>query len=472
MIGNSQMNMIHKLLCSRRMLAHGLAMAVTCALLSFYPAGAAHAAPNPIPTPIVQPPAAPPPATEDNREACTDNPAYSGNPIINGTGQKGIITSVVEQIQNMVGKAMKKMFEAIVANPSFQSAIWAAMVLFIALYGAGFLMGVVNLTLGEGIVRLLKLGVIFTLISPDGWNFFNSYVADFFIKGTDELIEVMTSIAVGGTPGTGGGDGPLAVLDSTVRVVFSFKMFISLVTALGTGPYGVMFTALLLYSLGTFIRAVLQAAWVYLMAIIAKMLLLGLAPIFISFLLFSRTKQLFDGWLGQLVNYSLQPILLFAFLGFYTVLIESSLKSILNTEMCWVPLPQSWLGSIFELHMWRYMIEGKAYTGGWGWLGATGVDGSGNPLTNKVFPIDIVDVLIFLLLAQLAWRYTQVVVSIAREIAGSGAFLSNIQGALSGYFGGAGGKAKTAAGGAMRGADVGGGVRGIGGAGGVRGVLG
>ena len=453
-----------------------LALAMCGIMISLAYAGDAYAAPNPTPTPVVQPPAAPPPAappaTEDNKESCTDNPAYSGNPIINGSGQKGIISSVVEQIQTLVKDAAQKMFKVIVANPSFQTAIWAAMTLFIALYGAGFLMGVVNLTLGEGVVRLVKLGIIFTLISPDGWNFFNTYVVDFFTKGTDDLIEVMTSIAVGGTPGTGGGNGPLAVLDSTVRVVFSFKMFITLATALGTGPYGVMFTALLLYSLGTFIRAVLQAAWVYLMAIIAKMLLFGLAPIFISFLLFNRTKQLFDGWLGQLVNYSLQPILLFAFLGFYTVLIESSLKSILSTEMCWVPLPQSWLGSIFELHMWRFMIDGKAYTGGWGWLGATGVDGSGNPLTNKVFPIDVVDVLIFLLLAQLAWRYTQVVVSIAREIAGSGAFLSNIQGALSGYFGGAGNKAKTASGGALRGADVGGGQRGIGGAGGVRGVLG
>ncbi len=62
----------------------------------------------------------------------------------------------------------------------------------------------------------------------------------------------------------------------------------------------------------TFLRAIFG----YLYSIIGIVFLLTLSPFFLSFYLFKQTRPFFDKWLGYLVTFSLQMVILFAFLGF------------------------------------------------------------------------------------------------------------------------------------------------------------
>jgi type IV secretion system protein VirB6 len=54
---------------------------------------------------------------------------------------------------------------------------------------------------------------------------------------------------------------------------------------------------------------------VYIIAVIAIYFLAFLSPLIIPAALFDYTKDIFDQWLKQLISYSLQPIILFAFLA-------------------------------------------------------------------------------------------------------------------------------------------------------------
>jgi len=64
-----------------------------------------------------------------------------------------------------------------------------------------------------------------------------------------------------------------------------------------------------------------MAIKVYLFAFIARHVLYALGPIFLTFALFTQTRSLFDGYIEQLINFSLQPVFLFIFLGlFHSVL--------------------------------------------------------------------------------------------------------------------------------------------------------
>ncbi len=60
-----------------------------------------------------------------------------------------------------------------------------------------------QVSFGQVLVRLIKLGIIFTLISPDGWDFFNTNVVAFFSDGTDDLVSGVMAIATGVTPPPG-----------------------------------------------------------------------------------------------------------------------------------------------------------------------------------------------------------------------------------------------------------------------------
>lgn len=393
------------------------------------------------PAPPAQPPAAPPTDPEALPEdTCTNAPVFQQKRVA------GIISSVVTDVDRMVNRAGETLFKGIVENSSFKSALYWSITLFIVIYGVMFMFGMVQLTFGELLVRVSKIAVILALLAPGGvgWDFFSGTVKEFFNDGTQDLINKMSQLTAGinGTGGcvtTGNQPAVLCVLDSAIATVFSMKFFVMLIGASTTLPYGPVIGLLIIAGTGEFIGAIMQAIYVYLMSLIAKALLFGLAPIFITCLMFQRTKQLFDGWLSQLVNYSLQPIFLFAFLGFYANLIRQSMQSILKTDWCYEDT--GGIMGVFKFRLPRGVDPetGSAKTVDAGFDGAKILDNNGNVIhnTKDIFPIDIVDVLIFYLVANLAWRYTTVVVSIAREIANSSVFLSDMSGALKGAFTGA-----------------------------------
>ena len=52
-----------------------------------------------------------------------------------------------------------------------------------------------------------------------------------------------------------------------------------------------------------FIAAIIKALILYLLATLSISLLLIVAPIYISFMLFEKTKPLFDAWIKSLISF-------------------------------------------------------------------------------------------------------------------------------------------------------------------------
>jgi hypothetical protein len=66
--------------------------------------------------------------------------------------------------------------------------------------------------------------------------------------------------------------------------------------------------------------AAIQVVWTFVTAIMALSFLLMVSPIFISFLLFKTTEKLFRGWLNSVISFTLQPILILAFVFFISAI--------------------------------------------------------------------------------------------------------------------------------------------------------
>ncbi len=367
---------------------------------------------------------------------CTTDPPFTIPPPSPGYG---VISTVITGVQGILNSISSAMFLTIVSDDGFIDAIRGLLTIYIAFYGIMFTLGMVQLTLFDFLIRMIKIGVITILLSPDAWNFFNFYVVQFFNAGTDGWIN-RVSFAVLNVPGATLPSGPLPpfwVIDQALSKAISAKMAVTLMAMFFAPPYGPIFGLLLVLGLGTFVRAILTATWVYLMSLILKALLFGIAPIFLSFLLFVRTKHLFDGWLNQVISATLQPILLFTFLAFFVALLDVALDNVFLTPVCWTEWSESLRGSPFSIHYWRFALCNGAncepYSGSWNFTGPQ--SGSG-----PIFPIDILGILVVVMLADLASRFNSIVAMIASDLAGAATNLATMQGAFGDWFKGSSGK--------------------------------
>ncbi len=383
---------------------------------------------------------------------CTTDPPFDIPTPLPG---QGLISVIVTNVQAILNNISQTMFQTIAGDAGFIAAVQAMLTLYIAIYGILFTFGMVNITLYDFFIRMVKIGIIVGLLSAGAWDFFNTTVVKFFNQGTDDIINKVTAIAT--NTGTDFATGPpFNVLDGALAKALSAKMAVVLLATFGTGPYGILYGLLLLAALGSFMKALFTAVWVYLMSLVLKTLLFGLAPIFFAFLLFNRTRHLFDGWLNQVVNASLQPILLFVFFAFFAKLIEASIDNLIDytpphkgVPVCWTEWAESVRGSPFSFHWHRFTVPndsgtstfclnntgGKCWEPFGGMWGFTGPQVTNNTATAMpVFPIDIMTILIFLILAELAGRFNSIVLMIARDLAGASTDLSSMQGALSDWF--------------------------------------
>jgi type IV secretory pathway VirB6-like protein len=352
--------------------------------------------------------------------------------IDNNTGQttsdfaikaSSLVKEVITKVNIKLMAISQQMFTKIIdpTTSSFVLLLTATVTLFIIVYGILFVTGMAQIKFYDFTMIIIKLGIVFMLLSPSTWLFFNTTVIAFFNEGTIEIINYFThtgnipetirdSAAGAATAQFAAGVTAFNAIDSALSKIFSSHMFVVLMAAFSSENYGLIMGPLIALSLWLFLMSLMTALWVYIMSLILKTLLFGLAPLFIITILFKRTRHLFDNWLNQIVSASLQPILLFIFFMFFVKLMENSVDNILSYPVCWTKLPNGWRGTPMDWYFWRFAEYKGATTAGGpsGWIP--------NPNPEKEFPIPIIHILTFLLVAELANRFNKVVIQIAMQI--------------------------------------------------------
>jgi len=390
----------------------------------------------------------PPPAAGSGGDVCTSFQDRLTKPPAtppSGSGSQGILTEIYVFIKNVVDTATQKIFNTFISSPNYQNAVYWAMVLSVIIFGVLFTIGVVQPTAGQVVIRLLKFGVIFSVIGPGGWAFFSGTVVRFFNDGTDDLVRSIIGIATGVplVPGSS----PFAQLDSLAAFMIHPDQLKLVLGAITSGPYGMGMAALIGIGFGAFLKMLIDALRLYAVSYVVRSLMLGLAPIFIVFMLFEKTKQLFMVWLNTLVSTMLQPVLMFIFLAFFIGMIDNASRNLFGTiELCWSEFEVA-SGSTNKFSNYRFVDKSdpanpKIITDQMTFFG---------PLSCKLqgkndcpeFPVKIIDLLTFLLLVFLASRFAEVIDRIANEL--SGTFVSldiggRMDQLLANQFKGSGGK--------------------------------
>ena len=250
---------------------------------------------------------------------------------------------------------MQRYHEAFVANPKFQGILSVLMALYIAVFGVSFLMGLSNMTQSDLVMRVLKIGIIYSLLLPDSWAFFNQFIIS-FEKAAEDIAILLAGTFI--EKDTGVESSIYSLLDEIVYLFFQPVIHLK-ISAIFFSPIlvGIILFFLIYYAFFLMLYAVAKSIVIYLVIKIIFTILFMVAPVFIIFALFEQTKQMFEQWLNMLISYSVQLIFLFLCIAFFSYLILDIFYDLFYYGVCWKPVWIIKLGFLPEFELfsfWRF----------------------------------------------------------------------------------------------------------------------
>lgn len=263
------------------------------------------------------------------------NPNVVGNIRVNYASYTGstwfsdlVYNKVILPITSEFHKFTMNLYTKLAKNASLQRIANIAMVMYVSIYALMFLAGATQITAKDLITRLIKISLIIILIGDNSWEFFNEYLFDAFIRGTDYLMTNIVGL-------TGSKSNIFGFVDPIFDKYTDSDVWGLLFIQLLQLHNGLTFVAIVsIYSLILYFRAVLEVIISYVMAYIGLSVMISLAPFFIILMLFEQTKSIFDNWLSTLFSYMIQPtILLIFFLLIDQIMAEQLLKVVVRA--CW-----------------------------------------------------------------------------------------------------------------------------------------
>lgn len=132
---------------------------------------------------------------------------------------------------------------------------------------------------------------------------------------------------IGGKIGTGG-VATLAVLLGAAPVLLVAGSVIGIIFAGGQ----ILIALVAIFMAILLMMVILWLCYVFILSLVALSVIIILSPLFIPMVLFQHTKGYFDGWVKELITYSLYPVILFAFLSFMFIACDKIYYNKLNFE--------------------------------------------------------------------------------------------------------------------------------------------
>ena len=232
-----------------------------------------------------------------------------------------------------------KLFKSLVKESVVMNVIRSILVLYIAFTGLGYLVGTIKMTQNDLIIRLLKFSLVATLISPNGWEFLSKNFFQIFIQGGLELIGLVCqgSLENFGLKAVDISKDPtniFGVFDGPLRIIISPNLWIKVFALSLSSSLGLVLAIIIPVAAVFYILAIAKATLQFLVSMVITSLLIFVAPLFICFILFANTRQLFDTWWKFLISFTLQPVAIFAAISIFTILIITTIYSTLSFSVC------------------------------------------------------------------------------------------------------------------------------------------
>lgn len=253
----------------------------------------------------------------------------------------GLIENLVNAFKKTITVAQEKLTNSINQDLSLISLIRVMLLLYVAWSAFGFLIGMTKFNQSELITRAIKIGFIITLISPSSYEFFNFYLYSLFTEGTVELASIINNEIWSNASNVdiieqqlpANTTTPFVAFDYFFRLFFSEVIHCKIAALLFTWQFFLI--PLFYIAFVMILITALQCVVMYIVAITYTALLLVIAPLFISFILFETTKGFFEGWLQQMISNSLMCIIATAAFALLGSMLLSAIDDVFHYRVCW-----------------------------------------------------------------------------------------------------------------------------------------
>jgi len=118
------------------------------------------------------------------------------------------------------------------------------------------------------------------------------------------------------------------------KILFSRTFAAQMMSLPALGLSGVIYFIIIMVSIGILLVVLFRALAVYIMAFVAISILIALAPLFLTFMLFEKTRMLFDNWVKFSFRYMIEPVVMLAGIIILTQLFTIYLDYVLGFSVC------------------------------------------------------------------------------------------------------------------------------------------
>jgi len=169
--------------------------------------------------------------------------------------------------------------------------------LYVAMWGFASIRGLIKEPVNEFINRILKVAVVLAI----GFNManYNTLITNTFLRGPDEFVAGLAQ-----SPGT---NGVITGLDAMLNDGLLLTARYWSKAGVLDGDFGMY-----LIAAAVIIMTIVVTAYAFFLMALSKVVLtavVAIGPVFFIGLLFEATAGFFNGWLRQLANYFLVPVL-------------------------------------------------------------------------------------------------------------------------------------------------------------------
>ncbi|WP_108784069.1 TrbL/VirB6 family protein [Wolbachia endosymbiont of Bemisia tabaci] len=228
--------------------------------------------------------------------------------------------------EEVIGDSVKDSYKGYARG--LLQGVRALLILYVIFTVVGYMLGTIQLSKFDFIVRMMKIAFIAFAFSDRSWELFGTTLSRLFIDGSTYLVDSFSGYI-------GEGGKKFAFLDLTAGVLFTGETWLKFLSLMLSGPFGFIAFLAILYATFVFLRCIISATFKYVISTVLVAFLLSLAPLFIVFILFQQTKTLFDNWIKTLAHVSLQPVILFSSLSLLNQLMYSVLYNLTNFSACY-----------------------------------------------------------------------------------------------------------------------------------------
>lgn len=233
------------------------------------------------------------------------------SPLRTTIDNKGIMTWILTKVHDTVEGSTERIFSRISNDEEYRNILGMLLTLAVMFYSLAVALGMAQANAYSLTMFFLKAVLVYLFAT--NWHIFRTFAV--------EPIESFINDTIAYTSGIfhkfSNKEEVFSGIDRMIDKTWS-PGIIKLIMALTfSGSNGFFYGLMLFAMIFVFLMASIMAVKVYLLALIARYVLYAMGPIFISFALFNQTKSLFDGYVEQLINFTMQPVFLFIFLGMF-----------------------------------------------------------------------------------------------------------------------------------------------------------